>query len=155
MNSVPPEELVKIAATLEDQRWPLLRQDLHRVFAGFGWKQSESGSYETSFDVSLKHVSALIDKEEDGVNTIGFKLTDRVLAASANRAIIVNDAFVGYVSALADIWGKPTMQHRGRSRIAEWNTASGCRIEIVNDLVGVAFELTSPLFAEVLSRLGQ
>ena len=57
---------------------------------------------------------------------------------------LLNDLFVGYVTAGSDAWGKPFKMEYGKKPLMAWNHPTGCILKIVRTRSLVLFTFYTP-----------
>lgn len=147
-------DLLAITRLWVDQGWPIAPQQADEAARSLGWREPEEGRFILPYDVSQPAVRIGQGREEYGVTTINFRLTDVVMEASPERDAAMNDAFVGYVAAIKEVWGKPRMKRSKKDQDAFWELPNGVVLQVSNVWCAIYWILYSPSYAEVEKELG-
>ena len=144
------ERVVELVQYWINQDWPLTPDKVPGVMAALGWEKSEDALYEANFPLNMPDLSVSSSRQEYGLNTISWNVTDVVLEGSVERDGFMNDAYTGYVKEFGDLWGKPKRLRRKEFVASQWDVSNGCRVKVMNHYSVVGVYIYSPSYGQVL-----
>ncbi|MDO5094174.1 MAG: DUF6301 family protein [Propionibacteriaceae bacterium] len=144
--------MVELVRYWVNQDWPLTQDKVSAAMAGIGWKRARDGDWQASTDPLYRQLLfvGVSRNDEFGIDDLSWNLTDVVLEESLEREVFLNDAYVGFVKALAGVLGKPKRMRSKLAVTARWDVSNGCRVEVMNDGSSVTVYIESPSYTQVL-----
>ena len=109
----------------------------------FGWATTEGKQrFAAIFSNCSEYV--LLGKDSDGrINDSSFPL-GRAGSKDHVGKTLLNDLFVGYVTAGSEAWGESFKTEHGKEPLIAWNHPTGCILEIVRTRSLVLFIFYTP-----------
>ena len=144
MTALTTEEFTTWANRLANLPWPMTTEEFAKIATGeFGWTIFDGKQVLTAtFSNCSEHVligTNLDDKVSDSLFPLG-----RAGSKDHVNKTLLNDLFVGYVTAGSDAWGKPFKMEYGKKPLMAWNHPTGCILKIVRTRSLVLFTFYTP-----------
>lgn len=120
--AMAPTEVCDVLNFWAGQRWPLARDEVHRLaVARLGWTTEVEDGKEYLLNphaaLSIPNVSTI---GADRLSYLRFRVTDSIRDRSADSAAFLGDAFTLIVREGTSRWGRPRMTRKGAAQHATW-----------------------------------
>ena len=144
MTALTTEEFITWANRLANLPWPMTTKEFATIATReFGWTIFDGEQVLTAtfsnFSERVLVGTDLDDKVSDSLFPLG-----RAGSKDHVNKTLLNDLFVGYVTAGSDAWGKPFKMEYGKKPLMAWNHPTGCILKIVRTRSLVLFTFYPP-----------
>jgi len=144
MTALTTEEFITWANRLANLPWPMTTKEFATIATReFGWTIFDGEQVLTAtfsnFSERVLVGTDLDDKVSDSLFPLG-----RAGSKDHVNKTLLNDLFVGYVTAGSDAWGKPFKMEYGKKPLMAWNHPTGCILKIVRTRSLVLFTFYTP-----------
>lgn len=144
MTALTTEEFTTWANRLANLPWPMTTKEFATIATReFGWTIFDGEQVLTAtfsnFSERVLVGTDLDDKVSDSLFPLG-----RAGSKDHVNKTLLNDLFVGYVTAGSDAWGKPFKMEYGKKPLMAWNHPTGCILKIVRTRSLVLFTFYTP-----------
>ena len=144
MPALTTEEFITWANRLANLPWPMTTKEFATIATReFGWTIFDGEQVLTAtfsnFSERVLVGTDLDDKVSDSLFPLG-----RAGSKDHVNKTLLNDLFVGYVTAGSDAWGKPFKMEYGKKPLMAWNHPTGCILKIVRTRSLVLFTFYTP-----------
>ena len=144
MTALTTEEFITWANRLANLPWPMTTKEFATIATReFGWTIFDGEQVLTAtfsnFSERVLVGTDLDDKVSDSLFPLG-----RAGSKDHVNKTLLNDLFVGYVTAGSDAWGKPFEAEYGKKPLMAWNHPTGCILKIVRTRSLVLFTFYTP-----------
>lgn len=144
MTALSTEEFIIWANRLAGLPWPMTLEEFTTKAVGvFGWAATEGRQrFSASFSCCSEYV--LLGKDSGGGINDSFFPLGRAGSKDHVDKTLLNDLFVGYVTAGSEAWGEPFKMEHGKEPLMAWNHSTGCILQIVRTRSLVLFTFYTP-----------